>query len=382
MRSIQVIPAIERESSGPSYSVKRLAQSLEDAGCATTIAAMRMPGSDGAVEGVRKFPMDRGPLRLGRCTAMRRWLVEECREGRAQVLHNHGMWQMNSLYSASVGPRFKVPVVQSPRGALSSWALRSGSWTKRIFWPTLQRPALARTSCFHATAESEAMDVRACGFKQPVAVIPNGIDLPPREALSTTRARAVLFLGRLHPVKGIPLLLEAWRSVQDRFDGWELRIAGSDDGYYGNSGYRKELEGRAEELACARVRFLGEVRGEAKWRLLSECAVFVLPSQSENFGIAVAEALAAGTPSIVTHGAPWSGLAGARAGWWVEYRAESVASALEQAMSLDLSTLQAMGDNGRAWMERDFSWSSVADRTLATYRWLCEGGTRPSWVQE
>ena len=382
MRSIQVIPAVERESSGPSYSVRRLAESLEQAGCHTTIAALRMPGSDEVADGVRRFALDLGPVRLGRSAEMRHWISEECRTGRVQVLHNHGMWQINSLYASREGRRFRVPVVQSPRGALSAWALRSGSWTKRLFWPALQRPALARTSCFHATAASEAADIRASGFTQPIAVIPNGIDLPSPELLSGNRERAVLFLGRLHPVKGIPLLLEAWRMVQQRFDGWELRIAGSDDGYYGNSGYRRELEAHMERLGCARVRFLGEVRGAAKWRLLSECGLFVFPSQSENFGIAVAEALAAGTPAVVTRGAPWSGLEEQGAGWWVEYSAEAVAAALSDALGRDLAPLAEMGANGRAWMEREFSWDSIAERTLAVYRWLDGGGSRPACVEE
>jgi glycosyltransferase involved in cell wall biosynthesis len=383
MRVIQIIPAMAEESSGPSYTVRRLNDSLRESGCGSEIAALDWPGSPRDAPAVSYFAMDFGPPRLGMSRAMRRWIEGGCRRGSIDLLHNHGMWQMNSLYAANSGSRHAVPVVQSPRGALSSWALGQGSRAKRIFWPLFQRRALERASCFHATAQSEVEDIRRAGFRQPVALIPNGIDLPTLPtAVAPARGRTVLFLGRLHPVKGIPALLESWRLVQDRFPDWDLKIAGSDVGYHGSSGHRAEVEALAARLGCERTTFLGEVNGAAKWRLLSEASLFILPSLSENFGVAVAEALASGTPAIVTHGAPWEGLDREGAGWWIGHGMDSISAALSVAMSLRIDELAAMGAAGRSWMVRDFSWQSIGTRMHATYRWLLEGGTNPEWVSQ
>jgi glycosyltransferase involved in cell wall biosynthesis len=380
VRVVQIIPAMSEESSGPSYSVRRLNDCLRESGCGSEVATLAWPGTRHDSLAINYFARDFGPSRLGMSRSMRRWLEDGCRRGNINLLHNHGMWQLNSLYAANSGSRHAVPVVQSPRGALSKWALSQGSRAKRVFWPLFQRRALERVTCFHATAQSEVADIRRAGFRQPVAVIPNGIDLP--AAVAPRRGRTALFLGRLHPVKGVPALLESWRLVQDRYPDWDLKVAGSDIGYYGPNGHRAEVEALAARIGCRRTVFLGEVNGAAKWRLLSEASLFVLPSHSENFGIAVAEALASGTPAIVTYGAPWEGLDREGAGWWIEHGVESLSAALSVAMSLRTDELAAMGAAGRSWMEREFSWHSIGTRMHTTYRWLLEGGAPPEWVSQ
>jgi glycosyltransferase involved in cell wall biosynthesis len=381
MRVLQVIPSIALESSGPSYSVRRLMESLRATGCEAEILSVGWSAREPAMAHVQRFPLGPGPARLGTCPGLARTLDDRCRKRTVDILHNHGMWQMNAVSAAKAGARHKVPVVQSPRGALSPYAFARGSMTKRIFWPLFQKRALERASCFHATAQSEADDIRGWGFRQPITLIPNGIDLPDPAILSTERKRTLLYLGRLHPVKGIPDLLEAWRRIADRFPSWDVKIAGDDAGYYGKTGYRAELEALSGKLGCPRVQFVGEVNGAAKFRLMSEALLFILPSRSENFGIAVAEALAAGTASIVTHGAPWGGLDAEGAGWWVGQSVDEITAGLERAMSLSDGELVAMGSRGRSWMHRDFSWGSIGERMTATYRWLLEGGTRPECVQ-
>lgn len=381
MRALQVIPSIALESSGPSYSVRRLMESLRHAGCDAEILATEWTRDEPQMDHVTRTRRGLGPKRLGSSPAMQRVIEQRCKTRSLDILHNHGMWQLNALYAARSGNRHQIPVVQSPRGALSRYALSQGSSMKRLFWPLLQRRALERCSCFHATAQSEVEDIRAHGFRQPVALIPNGIDLPRSSDLSSSRSRSLLFLGRLHPVKGIPDLLEAWSRVAARFPEWNVKIAGEDWGYHGSTGYRRELESLAERLACPRVTFLGEVRGIAKFNLMSESLLFILPSHSENFGIAVAEALASGTPAIVTHGAPWSGLDREGAGWWIAQSPDAIADCLTSAMSMTDASLVEMGQRGRQWMARDFGWDSIGARMADTYRWIVSGGACPPWIQ-
>ncbi len=191
------------------------------------------------------------------------------------------------------------------------------------FWRLMQKPALGATSCFHATAESEYKDIRRAGFRQPVAIIPNGIDLPPITLKHRGNARTLLFLGRVHPSKGLDLLLPAWRAVQDRFTDWRLIIAGPDNG-----GYLKRVQTLSDQLQLKRIEFLGELKGEQKWEAYREAELFVLPTYSENFGMTVAEALAAGVPAIVSKGAPWPGLEMRRVGWWIDVGLDPLVTSL------------------------------------------------------
>jgi glycosyltransferase involved in cell wall biosynthesis len=260
--------------------------------------------------------------------------------------------------------------------------MQHGSWIKRGFWPLLQRPALNRAHCFHATSEAEYQAIRELEFRQPVAIIPNGIDvhqLPPRTA---SPWRTLLFLGRLHVVKGIDTLLAAWGRVQPKFLDWRLVIVGSDDGYHGPSGYLADLKNYATQLGLQRVTFAGALFGAAKLQTLRDADLYVLPSRSENFAVSVAEALSMGTPAIVSTGAPWSGLEEKRAGWWIAPNVETLADCLCDAMACSPAELDAMGARGRSWMESDFSWASVAAQMAETYAWLrARVGPTPAWVR-
>jgi glycosyltransferase involved in cell wall biosynthesis len=348
----------------------RLCESLIQEGQDVTLVALDWGAMDSQPPFLKTFPLGIGPRRLGRSPTMKRWLDEQVLSNKVEVLHTHGMWQMNVVYPGWAANKRKIIFVVSPRGMLSERAIQSGSTIKRIFWPLLQRPVLASATCFHATAESEFEDIRRMGFRQPVAVIPNGIDIPDLPLKQCGGFRSLLFLGRIHPIKGLDMLLPAWRAVQDRFPEWRLVIAGSDDGYYGKSGYLDELRKLAQELGVRRIDFVGQLQGLRKLRAYRDADLFVLPSYSENFGMTVAEALAAGTPAIVTQGAPWEGLNLHDAGWWIEVGKDSLVACFENALARPHDTLAEMGLHGRNWMQRDFSWPYVAQRMVETYEWL------------
>lgn len=383
MRLIHVVPAIAEESSGPTYSVTRLCESLIELGNDLTLAALDWNHLPAAPAYFKAFPLGLGPRRLGRSPAMYRWLRTNTASGSVDILHNHGMWQMNSVYPGRASRSTSARLVVSPRGAFSRWAMHHGSWTKALFWPLLQRPALRQAACFHATSEQEYSDIRRLGFNQPVAVIPNGIDLPPDASADPVDGRqTLLFLGRIHRTKGLDLLLQAWKGLQSSFPHWDLLIVGSDKGYGAGDGYLAALQQTAADLGLKRITFAGELLGAGKLAAFRRADLFVLPTRSENFGIAVAEALAAGTPAVVSHGAPWHGLVEQGAGWWVEISVESLIGALEEAMRLDRAALKAMGQRGREWMRRDFAWPGIGRRMDGTYRWLIGESThRPEWIR-
>jgi glycosyltransferase involved in cell wall biosynthesis len=259
---------------------------------------------------------------------------------------------------------------------LTPVALSFSHRKKALFRRLFQNRALAAASLYLATAESEYDDIRSFGLPQPVAVIPNGIDMPNVSAeASQTGGRSVLSLGRIHPKKGLDNLIRAWALIELTFPEWKLRIVGPDQ-----VGHTAELTQLIQSLKLKNVFIEDAVFGEAKTELMASVDLFVLPSRSENFAMTVAESLALGVPVISTKGAPWAGLETHGCGWWVDHGPEPLAAALYSAMSRPLEGLRGMGLNGRAWMAQDYSWEKVARMTLEAYQWLLKGGEPPTFI--
>ena len=375
MNLIHTIPTIHEEASGPSYSVVRLCESEIALGVHLSLAALDRGLDTAPPSFLKTFSYGFGPRRLGRSPEMYKWLQSQCVLGNIDLIHNHSLWMMPNVYPGLVSRAMDIPLVLAPRGTLSRWAMQSGSLVKKVFWPVVQRQVLQNTTCFHATAHSEYEDIRRLGFRQPVAVIPNGIDMPAVRKKKSETSRTLLFLGRIHPVKGLKMLLPAWKTLQERFPEWRLQIIGPD-----NRSHESEMLALAAKLDLQRIEFCGPRYGEAKIQAYADADLFVLPTFSENFGMAVAEALSTGTPAVVTKGAPWAGLERQQAGWWVDISIEALTAGLEEAMSKDRTELSRMGGNGRAWMAAEYSWQEIGNRMLQSYKWVLHGGNRPEWI--
>lgn len=379
MKSVHVISSLHLESGGPSYTVPRLAEAMNGHGWEAEIAALEAPDArtQGGVN-VRVFRRDAMPVaalaRLGRSRAMALGLAELG----GDLLHTHGLWMMPNVYPARVARKQGLPLVLSPRGMLGEGALQFSRRIKLAFWAIWQARAVAEVSCFHATAESELEDIRAFGLKAPVAIVPNGVDLPicPPAALAEDSAPYVLSLGRLHPKKGLESLIAAFGRVSDAHPDWRLRLVGMEEVGHGETLRRAiaaaGLEGRATVE--------GPVFGAAKHALMARASLFVLPSQHENFAVTVAESLAVKTPVISSKGAPWGGLVTNQCGWWVDKGPDALAAALGDAMALPAAERAAMGARGRAWMERDFAWEGIGARMAEVYDWQLGRGPKPAFV--
>jgi glycosyltransferase involved in cell wall biosynthesis len=264
---------------------------------------------------------------------------------------------------------------------LAPAALQISKWKKKPVWHLWQKSALQSADCIHATALSEYEEIRALGLKNPVAVIPNGIDVPPlperwSQSGDGMGIRTILSLGRLHPKKALDVLIRAWAFLEPRYPNWRVRIIGPSEG-----GCDEALRQLARSLGLRRLTIEGPVYGDKKLVTYRGADLFVLPTRNENFGIAVAEALAAEVPVISTKGAPWSGLEQEGCGWWIDQGVEPLARSLEKAMELDPLALVDMGRRGREWMERDFGWHRVATEMRAVYAWLRQEAPMPSCVR-
>ncbi|HEY6940488.1 glycosyltransferase [Dokdonella sp.] len=372
MKLVHVVPHVDAEAAGPSYSVPRLCETLAARGHEVALVCLAARDIAGVrVELHRQWPvLERFAVSPGHAFALRRAAAE------VDIVHNHSLWSMVNVAAGWVVPARRARLVASPRGTLSRWALGRRRTLKRMLWP-LQRRVLARADLLHATSEAEYEDIRSLHLAAPVAVVPNGVDLPQLRGAQPVQAmRTLLFLSRIHPTKALDRLLRAWADLQALHPDWRLRIAG-----HGEPRHVAEAAALARELHLQRVEFAGALYGAEKSDAYFAADLFVLPTHSENFGMAVAEALAHGVPAVVARGAPWAGLETERCGWWVDNDVATLAGALDAAMREPRGRLGEMGMAGRRWMERDFSWNSVAERIESAYRWTLGGAPQPSCVR-
>lgn len=307
-----------------------------------------------------------------------RALVAARESGRPAVVHSSGLWDHGSLAVNRGQQIASFPLVTSPRGMLEPWALahrRLKKFAALLLW---QRRQLARADLLHATSEMECDNIRRLGLRNPVCVIPNGIDVP-AELPAVLHAgvaskgggpRRCLFLSRLHPKKGLPMLLEAWARAKPV--GWVLEIAGNAEG-----GHDREIERLIRGRGLDSVRLVGEQAGSEKWRFLAAGDLFILPSYSENFGIVVAEAMAMGLPVITTHGTPWGVLEEQDLGWWVPASADAIAASLRTATAESPDRLADRGRRAREYALRSFGWPAIGERMAACYAWLLGLGPVP-----
>ena len=366
------VATMNNNSSGVTYCVNSLALtqltlSHESQIWATgTIAEAKVD-----CKATHVFPNDMSSLpvfkRLYRSAGMK----SRIRTANFDILHTHGLWSLPNTY-------FKPtkPFVLSPHGMLSEVALGYSRLKKQVFQKLFQDYALKNVSLLHATAESEYEDIRKFGLRQPVSIIPNGIEVPNLNKISRDKAnKTLLYLGRLHQKKGIDILLRAWRPIEKKFPNWSLKIAGPDE-----NSYLDKCKKLAADHNLNRVAFLPPTYGDDKNKLMESADLFILPSRSENFGITVAESLARQVPVITTHGTPWSGVVDHDCGWYVPVSHTAISTALNEAFELEDSRLQDMGRNGREWVSKEYSWHKVTTEMIRAYLWLANSGDKPSCI--
>lgn len=361
MHLCHIVPSLEERHGGPSKSVRALANHL--AGPAATVellATEEAPGSftpsadDRAA--IRTFPRV-APRWLSRSPALRQHLLTTP----ADCLHYHSLWLLPLRYATEAARKRGVPLVISPRGMMSGWAWQHRRWRKQLTSLFVHPGAFTAAAGWHATSPEEADDIRALGFRQPVCVSPNGVGLPAANELATARAAwhglvpaassrpVALFYSRLHRKKRVRELIDLWLA-QPRGD-WILLIAGLPEDYTA-AGLAAEIAARG---AADRI-VVGASEGHPP--PYAAASLFVLPSHSENFGLVIAEALAAGVPALVTDTTPWSGLPANGAGWCVPWA--QFGATLDRALATPAAELAAMGRRGRDWVERDYSWAHAA----------------------
>jgi glycosyltransferase involved in cell wall biosynthesis len=367
MRIIHCLASLEPAYGGPARSVPQLATALNKLGHEVGLWSP-LPGPEVLCDCVQES-------RTQRFSGSFSDTLTEF--GKPDLVHDHGLWQPCHHQVARVCARRGIPRIASPRGMLEPWALQYKRWKKQMAWWLYQRRDLRSAKCLHATAKQEVAAVRNLGLPNPIALIPNGVVVPPLMSESRSQrseVRKALFLSRIHRKKGLLNLVKAWHELKP--GGWQLIIAGPDEG-----GHLAEVQ--AAVRACGlekQILFQGEIMGEAKIQCYADADLFVLPSFSENFGLVVAEALSCGVPVITTRATPWEELETHRCGWWIDIGVEPLAAALREATSLSDQERCEMGQRGCRLVEEKYSWPQIGRDMLAVYQWVLGQASRPQCV--
>ena len=227
-----------------------------------------------------------------------------------------------------------------------------------------QKAAVQKADCIHATADSERDNLLKLGYNTHIKVVKLGIDAEGIDMKkSWKRTKQILFLSRVHPKKGVNYLVEAAAILREQLKGWRIIIAGE-----GEADYIAHLKMQIHDEGLEDiVRLVGGVYGDEKWQLFQTSDFFVLPTHSENFGLAIAESLASGTPVITTVGTPWSDLNTSCSGAWIEIGTQPLVEIIRKFLAMTDGELEQMGRNGRKLIETKYSAKVMANKMLDVY---------------
>ncbi len=313
------------------------------------------------------------------CTALSR---------QVDLVHGHGLWLPTNWAAGRAALNNNKPLVISLRGSLSPAALAHSKWKKLIAGLLFDNKYLRAARCLHATSTEEYKAIRSYGLKNPVAIIPNGVEssgMPPlpgnkdflRKYDVSEERKILLYLSRISWEKGLEDLAAAWGKVAGDFGDWELVIAGEGKPDYVSNVKDIFQKGTGHD----RVKWLGLLTGPDKLAAYAAADLFVLPSHTENFSLVTAEALAAGVPVITTQGTPWSVLPEKGCGWWIPIGAESLTKTLREALALSENIRREMGVRGRTLIGSNYSWPVIAKKMTTAYEWILGQGEVPSCVK-
>ena len=417
IKSANLTSSVSRNAGGLFESVRRLVQSLMAEGL-----DIRVFGSEdehtaadiGAWAPVLvKVFRPVGPRQFGYSPQFRLALEEFAPD----LTHTHGLWVYPSVATRLYCRRKDTPYVISAHGMLDPWAMRHSRWKKAVAHFLYEGAHVRQAGCLRALCEAEAQSMRQLGLKNPIAIIPNGIDLP---AVSSQQSevsspwftvggfksegrKVLLFLSRIHPKKGLVNLLKAWAEIRKSETGdrksteWILAIAGWDQGGHEAElkqlateleipwadvrELKSEIGNRKSEISSSPLLFLGPRFGDDKAACYRECDAFILPSFSEGVPMVVLEAWAHGKPVLMTPECNLPAGFARGAALRIETGVDGIVRGLREFFQATDAQRRAMGDNGLRLVREQFAWPVLGREMAGLYRWLLGGGPKPDCVQ-
>lgn len=329
-------------------------------------------------EWIKTVPNDyRTPLSLSK--NMSRFLEESDYD----IYHTNGMWMHINHSTCAIARGKKKPYIITPHGMLYPEALARSAWKK---WPMRKLwfdRDVRDASCIHVTCGKEMENIRLLGYKGPIAVIGNPVAVPDFiEELFQTKQKSyapfhnIAYLGRLHPIKKVENILHGASLSAHKDIG--IYIIGK-----GDSNYEEFLKEETRRLGLNdRVKFLGFLNGFDKYAQLAMIDTLFVPSDMENFGMIIPEALIVGTPVMASLGTPWEALNTERCGWWRDNSPESIAAVIDELYSMTDEERLMMGKRGRDYILLTFASGIVAKQMLELYKWIAGESGKPEFVYD
>lgn len=324
-----------------------------------------------------------GPVGVGFTMDLKEKLVNSGTD----LVHQHGIWLYTSLVRKSFTDRYKIPYLISPHGMLDSWILKRNSWKKKIALTVYEEKNIRGAACLHALNISEYESIRAAGFTNPVAIVPNGVNLPTSREDATDAApswkqkgkKTILFLSRLHPKKGLENLLKAWSNLPDDLKSqWKIIIAGDSSG----PDYRNSLITLRDNLKLeGQVDFIGPQFHDDKDICFNLADAFILPSFSEGMPLAVLEAWSYKLPTLITPECNLPDGFSSDASIYIEPNVNSIELGLIKLIEMSDSERRLMGERAYSIVKQKYTWDSVAAEMKNVYSWILKQGPLPSTIK-
>lgn len=293
------------------------------------------------------------------------------------IVHQHGIWSINSLATISLRKKNNIKTIIAPHGSLSELALEKSKIKKELALLTYEGANLKNASVLHATSSYEIEDFRRIGLKNPIAYINNGINFNELNMIGNKDKfldkykipkdrKILLYLSRITPKKGLDMLLKAIFEIKNSFDEWILIIAGNDE-----FNYKSKVEGLISDLNLTNKVFIVEPQfGSAKYDIFAAADFFILPSYSEGSPMVVLDALASGTPTITTKSSSWEDLNLYECGYWVDIKQSAIEKALISMTNLSENELISKGEKAKDLILSKYLWDNIAKKTIELYYWL------------
>lgn len=383
MKVLQTIAGMSASSGGPSTCTLDLMNALYSINAPVDLLTLDVTDpADGLMgkdkDWIKVLPND-AVTPYAYSGNMKRWLNKSAYD----IYHTNGLWMYCNHETCAVARRKGKPYVITPHGMLYPDALHRSYWKK---WPLLKlffNKDIACADCLHVTCKPEMEHVRSFGYKGAVALIPNPANLPDYLGeiisvkpafLKCNRMRKFGFLGRLHPRKKVENLLYGISMLRQQND-CELLIMGK-----GDDAYEQFLRNETDRLGLKNVKFCGFISGREKYELLAKLSCLFVPSDFENFGMIITEALSVETPVMASRGTPWEELNTDGCGWWTGRSPENISAIMQKVIDMPDSELLAMGEKGRKLVLKKYTAPQVAEKMCQLYKWLYTGGTTPDFI--
>ena len=381
MKALQTIAGFGAHSGGTSTCTYDLLSAMHKIGCDVDLLSFQTDDMMGHGESWIKALANDAVSPYGYSRNMSSFLHRSDYD----LYHTNGLWMHCNHITCVVARQKGKPYVITPHGMLYPAALHRSYWKK---WPLMKlffNEDIANANCLHVTCKTEMEHVRTLGYKGAVAVIPNPANFPDYlEELASEKPtflgcslpRKLGFLGRLHPIKKVENLLYGVSRLPRSLD-CELLIMGK-----GDDKYEQFLRSEVKRLGLKNVTFCGFVSGRKKYEQLAKLSCLFVPSDFENFGMIVTEALSVGTPVMASLGTPWEELNAEGCGWWVDRSPENIAQVMREVIEMPIEDLLAMGQKGRQLVSQKYAAPQVARKMQRLYEWICTGGAKPEFVYE